>query len=363
MAKQIKIQFADDNYAKGGITYSEWSKDDYWQEQFQEWMEDGNVSKNADGTYSTQDAQYTNSLRGIRELRKYFYNEFIKGQYDNYADGGSANDKHLIAKAIEFIIGSAIETDSIEIEPTKISHKRKNTNVRTSIDKKLIEDTIRMHGKSLKGRFQDGGDTNYFSKKLTNFSELKNHPLVESIEKEFNRNFNPNDEYDNEFNYVLYLKEPYVFSADNKYWKSIIKSSKSELFTAFNEMLPIIDESEAEYRASGEYEYAKGGEAGFDDAGTSMVMYHEKKGNWFVPKGQVYLYLYDVEDSGSKLGEEFDWVFYPLTSQNMAWQSGYSPPLKKIWTKKFQKDHKGSEHLLGVIKAYLIEEDGKNIKT
>lgn len=595
MAKQIKIQFADDNYANGGVTYSEWSKDDFWQEQFNDWKEDGNVSKNADGTYSTQDAQYTNSLRGMVGLKKYFYNEFIKGQYagggkavkkyvvvgvvydggevwketfdnleeaidlargiqngwtddgtyylitiynetgkkvaeisddkyfneltenklfkkfdlsantkktrqieneklngykfklevliadggatviyektfdsifdvmdkmntyyeenyyalingkeldyweeeyseinasrnfikgkdgwsfikegnlwiakddydnnyivrlvngkntsdssiskgalkqimeleaqkkysekpkhnnslsdmkkiwdklsENYKErediaflvgyyggvlrdivpkkwddinkgtqidimnayfgqteeqkqkrineyrkrhealvkehktlrnlyglekkgfklfgikifeqGGSTDDNHLMAKAIEFIIGSAIDTNSIEIEPTEISYKRKNTNVRTSIDKKLIEDTIRMHGKSLKGRFEDGGDTNYFSKKITNFNELKNHPLVESIEKEFNRNFNPNDEYDNEFNYVLYLKEPYVFSADNKYWKSIIKSSKSELFTAFNEMLPIIDESEAEYRASGEYEYADGGE-------------------------------------------------------------------------------------------------------
>jgi hypothetical protein len=106
-------------------------------------------------------------------------------------------------------------------------------------------------------------------------------------------------------------------------------------------------------------DYAKGGEAGFDSEGTSMVLYHEKKGNWLVPKGQVYLYLYDVEDSGSKLGKEFDWVFYPLTAPIMAFQSGYIPPLKKIWTKKFQKDHKGSEHLLGVIKAYLIEEDGK----
>jgi len=107
-------------------------------------------------------------------------------------------------------------------------------------------------------------------------------------------------------------------------------------------------------------EYAKGGEAGFNDAGTSMVLYHEKEGNWMTPKGQVYLYLYDVENSGSKLSNgEFDWVFYPLTSRMMAFQSGYIPPLKKIWTKKFQKEHKGSENLLGVIKAYLIEENGK----
>ena len=105
--------------------------------------------------------------------------------------------------------------------------------------------------------------------------------------------------------------------------------------------------------------YSDGGEAGFNDAGTSMVMYHEKQGNWLVPKGQVYLYLYDVEDSASKLGNEFDWVFYPLTSQMMAFQRDYIPPLKKIWTKKFQKEHKGSEHLLGVIKAFLIDKDGK----
>jgi hypothetical protein len=107
-------------------------------------------------------------------------------------------------------------------------------------------------------------------------------------------------------------------------------------------------------------EYAKGGQAGFNGVGTSMVLYHEKQGNWMTPKGQVYLYVYDVENSGSKLSNgEFDWVFYPLTSRMMAFQSGYIPPLKKIWTKKFQKAHKGSENLLGVIKAYLIEENGK----
>ena len=93
MEKQIKIQFADNNYANGGVTYSEWSKDDFWQEQFNDWKKDGNVSKNTDGTYSTQDAQYTNSLRGIIGLKKYFYNEFVKGQY---AGGGKAVKKYVV---------------------------------------------------------------------------------------------------------------------------------------------------------------------------------------------------------------------------------------------------------------------------
>ena len=30
MNKQIKIQFPD-TYTKGGITFSKWSKDDFWQ--------------------------------------------------------------------------------------------------------------------------------------------------------------------------------------------------------------------------------------------------------------------------------------------------------------------------------------------
>ena len=103
-----------------------------------------------------------------------------------------------------------------------------------------------------------------------------------------------------------------------------------------------------------------GGEAGFDDEGTSMVMYHEKRGNFITPKGQIYLWLYEGEKIGEKLqNQQYDWVFYPLTSINMAFQSGYIPPLKRVWTKKFQKEHKGSEHLLGLIKAYLIEKEGE----
>lgn len=227
------------------------------QEDFDFWIEDGNVSKDADGSYSTQDAQWQNSLKDMDALKEYYAKEFLSGT--RYAGGGDTDDKHLIAKAIEYITGSAIESDTIQFEANNVAFKYKGKNVWSTLNKKLLDDTIRMHGKSLRGRFE------------------------------------------------------------------------------------------------------KGGEAGFDDAGTSMVMYHEKKGNWLVPKGQVYLWLYDVEESAGKLSnEEFDYVFYPHSSQSMAWQSGYIPPLKKIWTKKFQKDNKGSEHLLGVIKAFLLN-DGKEL--
>jgi len=63
-------------YNKGGIL------NEYEEESFIEWFEDGNVIQNQDGTYSTQDAQYRNRLKDINEVKKYFYNEFIKGQYN-----------------------------------------------------------------------------------------------------------------------------------------------------------------------------------------------------------------------------------------------------------------------------------------
>ena len=46
-----------------------------YKEAFWEWFEDGNVVKFEDG-YATQDAQYCNRLKTIRDLYKYFLKEF-----------------------------------------------------------------------------------------------------------------------------------------------------------------------------------------------------------------------------------------------------------------------------------------------
>jgi len=684
MAKQFKIQFADDNYANGGVTYSEWSKDDFWQEQFQEWMEDGNVIKFEDG-YSTQDAQYRNRLKNMSDLKRYFYKEFIKGQQDSYADGGSTDDKHLVAKAIEYITGYAVDTDSIVEKDLRYNFKYKNRNVSSSLNSKLVHDTIRMNKKSLASRYAESSATKYNEGGGVKVDELTKQDFINAYLKRVDsviENLKQKGQYDSEdfdllgevdkkggfteseeigwwLNYSdgnipLALAElmaitDYIDKGWDDYRKKSLEKLffgknidvKFELITAgdfelglveelekikllskkvdFDEVRGIINYEEAmdntnltfykngeivmslagiytendeletiievgdnkielnyhpfaslggldlkqlkenidvafkdlntysavvsiegyeeyaedveglenakaliqnikgntrfqvlkgssvgigkrvddsrvveefakggkantdiydydekmalinlgqvyeyaikldkmikddtdleewvkmkltrieqnisdvkhslegweKYKKGGEIpkkqllhiakyskdliemiqggsrlmswqedklavssdsidniyhhldyqmgnraedldvdnEYAKGGEAGFDDAGTSMVMYHEKKGNFIVPKGQVYLWLYDVEDSGEKINsEEYDYVMYPFTSRSMAWQSGYIPPLKKIWTKKFQKTHKGSEHLLGVIKAYLIEKEGK----
>lgn len=60
--------------------------DDDEEESFQEWMNDGNVVSFEKGVYSTQDAQYSNKLKGMDELRKYFKKEFLS---DSYEGGGS----------------------------------------------------------------------------------------------------------------------------------------------------------------------------------------------------------------------------------------------------------------------------------
>jgi antirestriction protein len=71
-------------FSKGGSILNE-----YEEEEFIKWKEDGNVSKNADGSYSTQDAQFRNSLKNLRELKKYFKKEFFSDTY--YEKGGGVD--------------------------------------------------------------------------------------------------------------------------------------------------------------------------------------------------------------------------------------------------------------------------------
>jgi hypothetical protein len=173
----------------------------------------------------------------------------------NLALNGDSSDKHLIAKAIEYITGYAVDTNTIQHEANNVAFKYRNKDVWSTLSTKLIDDTIRMHEKSLRGRFEEGG------------------------------------------------------------------------------------------------------EAGFDDSDTTLLLYHEKKGNFMIPKNQIYLWLYEGKGINEKLeSEEYDYVFYPPVTQNMAWRSNFVPPLKQIWTKKFQKINKGSDKLLGVIKAYLLND-------
>lgn len=333
-------------------------------EDFDFWIEDGNVIRNQDGSYSTQDAQFRNRLKDLDALKEYFYKEFLK----EYENGGSVTDMTMIAKAIEYITGTGIERDSIVDKGWKYEFRFKGRKIVSSLHSKLIQDTIYSNKKSLIGRYEKGGNVSSIEKKVQEVNrliELANEKGISVVDSSSTwqspMKYKP-IRYSNGVLYVEYDEldlYKYNRTGESNWVTQKDKVLKRDM--QFDNPLNAIAKMYRKALKSEDIELKDGGDAGFDDTGTSMVMYHEKKGNFIVPKGQVYLWLYDVEGSADKLQkEEFDWVFYPNTSQNMAFQSGYIPPLEKIWTKKFKKEHKGSEHLLGVIKAYLLD-DGKKL--
>jgi predicted ABC-type ATPase len=98
-----------------------------------------------------------------------------------------------------------------------------------------------------------------------------------------------------------------------------------------------------------------------DPEAFDLVFYHEKKGNWLFAKNKMYVWLYDDLEAGKKLQSgEYDWIIFPPTAGiYAAFRKGYVPPLKAVWTKKFQKDHKGSDKLVGIVEAYYDEQENK----
>jgi hypothetical protein len=101
-------------YAKGGVL----SKSDL--EDFNEWMEDGNVIKNPDGTYSTQDANFRNRIESLEDLKKYYKREFV----GSYAEGGGVEVGEV--KYGNLIVGNEyyqVTRPNLGIEKIKITEK------------------------------------------------------------------------------------------------------------------------------------------------------------------------------------------------------------------------------------------------
>lgn len=393
MNKQMKIQFAN-NYAGGGIVYSKWLKDEFFQTEFNDWMEDGNVSKNADGTYSTQDAQYQNRLKGMSGLKKYFYNEFIKGQYEYGGGVEEYSSETINKKRSEMNISINTKTGRVYVGGIKPKNKLygddkgyyliegfdKFMNQKYPIKKYFspIENVVLSN--YMNDTFKDGGSID-FNKQIDDEVEYEIKTIVnEAKNQKKNTHFaihKPTNsvvftwdysEYDTkELNdskedYFYYDVKDIVSGNVDKYVKSdfviVQRKDLEKRGIDLNNYLVFVGQK---YDSLVSNDKSNGDKAGFDNEETSMVLYHEEKGNFMIPKGQIYLWIYEGEKIVEKLqGEEYDYVFYPYASISLAFQKGFVPPLKKIWTKKFQKDHKGSEHLLGIIKAYLIDkEDGK----
>jgi GNAT superfamily N-acetyltransferase len=104
-------------------------------------------------------------------------------------------------------------------------------------------------------------------------------------------------------------------------------------------------------------EMKKGGEIKFNDT----IIYHEEKGNFFVPKNTIYAWLYDDPNAGKKLNDgEYDFVLFPPGGGiGLLGQKGYVPPLLKVWRKSYQDKTKGSDKLIGIVKAWYDEENKK----
>lgn len=93
----------------------------------------------------------------------------------------------------------------------------------------------------------------------------------------------------------------------------------------------------------------------------ALVVYHEEQGNWMFERNKVYVWLYEDLDAAKKLQNgEYDWVLFPpSTSIAMAFRRGYVPPLKQIWTKKYQKERRGSDKLVGIVEGWYDEDEKK----
>ena len=114
------------------------------------------------------------------------------------------------------------------------------------------------------------------------------------------------------------------------------------------------DLSDVTHYLDGKSEYAKGGNVEVDF--NPVLIYHEKQGNFIIPKNLVYAWLYDDKDAGEKLEkQEYMYPMFPYASYSFRG----TPPLLQLWTKKYQQKIIGSNRLIGIIKGFYIPEENK----
>jgi len=154
--------------AEGGSMYADGeilNSDE--EEQFQEWLEDGNVSKFEDG-YATQDAGYGNRLKTIDDVREYFKREFL-----SYAKGGkiSLENQEKITK-LEKVLSSNLVPESIKEKARLEIERLKNEHQETMIDSNKEEEvkdkteTEKNESEKLEETGYKVGDTGVYSGKV-----------------------------------------------------------------------------------------------------------------------------------------------------------------------------------------------------
>jgi GNAT superfamily N-acetyltransferase len=93
-----------------------------------------------------------------------------------------------------------------------------------------------------------------------------------------------------------------------------------------------------------------------------IVLYYERKGNWLFAKGNFYAWLYAESGAGGKVESgEYDFIMFPPMGKGSPFSDRYVPPLLMVWQKTYQKNYKGSEHLLGIVKGFYDEDKNQLI--
>lgn len=166
-----------------------------------------------------------------------------------------------------------------------------------------------------------------------------------------------------------YVSKEHYYNVIKPLVEKFLKENRN--FFRYYTAPPIQDETSGIKMASGgEIKYVKGegvkqekNPVPLDDLDNYTVFYRVKEdGNFFFTKNQFWVWLYDIPNPVSKLkNDEFDWVFFPMQRNTFAaaLEKGYIPPLLRVWTKKYQKETRGANHLVAVIEGYFNEEKGK----
>jgi hypothetical protein len=142
----------------------------------------------------------------------------------------------------------------------------------------------------------------------------------------------------------------------NELEDTIDKQSDVEAWVVGKMERSTTDLSDVTHYLDGRSEYKKGGDV--EQNFNPVLIYHEKQGNFIVPKNQVYAWLYDDKDALKKLAsEEYMYPMFPYARPSFSFRG--TPPLLQVWTKKYQERIIGSNHLIGIIRGYYKPEEKK----
>jgi hypothetical protein len=166
-------------------------------------------------------------------------------------------------------------------------------------------------------------------------------------------------------------KNKFELGGENKKASIIAKKDISSHYNELND--PFDDRKDSEnwrkyalpYDTRFDIEFKDGGSLEeaikeFDSDKYSVVYFIEKTGNILMPKNKGYFWVYDIPDAGKKIESgDFDFLLFPFARKYAQFDKGFVPPIKQVWTKKYQKTHKGAEHLIGIVECFFSESENK----